>query len=89
MMPTSGFEVLQGLLDRRLDLRSRMLFIFVSACDDPGMKRRARRLGADDYVVKPIDFERLAASVMSRLSRAHALRGVAPGPVAARPPTLS
>jgi DNA-binding response OmpR family regulator len=68
MMPTSGFEVLNRLIERAPELRRRMLFIFVSAFDDSDIQSRARRMGADLYLVKPIDFE-ILATFLSRHTR--------------------
>lgn len=52
-------------------------FIFLTALTDRDNVLRGRRLGADDYVTKPIDFDILIEIVKRRLSRA------APAPVAA------
>ncbi|MFY7777747.1 MAG: response regulator transcription factor [Elstera sp.] len=52
-------------------------FIFLTALTDRDNALRGRRLGADDYVTKPIDFDILIEIVKRRLSRA------APAPVAA------
>jgi DNA-binding NarL/FixJ family response regulator len=51
-------------------------FIFLTALTDRDNALRGRRLGADDYVTKPIDFDILIEIVKRRLSRA------APAPVA-------
>lgn len=51
-------------------------FIFLTALTDRDNVLRGRRLGADDYVTKPIDFDILIEIVKRRLSRA------APAPVA-------
>jgi DNA-binding response OmpR family regulator len=68
MMPTSGFEVLIRLNERAPALRRGIPFIFVSAFDDHDFQREARRLGADDYVVKPIDFDLLSLILNRHLS---------------------
>lgn len=67
-MPTSGFELLKRLTDaapRFLD----MPFIFLSAAADRDIEIEARRLGADDFLAKPVDFDILAAIVRRRLDR--------------------
>jgi DNA-binding response OmpR family regulator len=68
-MPSmSGFEV----LDRIMALTPRfasMPFIFLTALGDRDNQLKGRRLGADDYVVKPIDFDILEAVVKARLSK--------------------
>lgn len=64
----SGFEVLERLtaLAPRF---SNMPFIFLTALADRDNELRGRRLGADDYVTKPIDFDVLEAIVGTRLAR--------------------
>jgi len=64
----SGFD----LLDRLTELTPRfasMPFIFLTALGDRDSQLKGRRLGADDYVVKPIDFEILDAIIRGRLAR--------------------
>ena len=63
-----GFE----LLDRLTELTPRfasMPFIFLTALGDRDSQLKGRRLGADDYVVKPIDFEILDTIISGRLAR--------------------
>src|SRR5579864_6611295 len=52
----SGFEILERLneLSPRL---GHTTFIFLTALSGRDNELRARRLGADDYVTKPIDFD--------------------------------
>jgi DNA-binding response OmpR family regulator len=68
-MPSmTGFEVLDRLKD--LSPRfSKMPFIYLTAIGDRGSELKGRRLGADDYVVKPIDFEILATIIDARLAK--------------------
>ena len=64
----SGFE----LLDRLVDLTPRfaaMPFIFLTALGDRDNQLKGRRLGADDYIVKPIDFEILDSIIRARLAK--------------------
>jgi DNA-binding NarL/FixJ family response regulator len=64
----SGFE----LLDRLVELTPRfasMPFIFLTALGDRDHQLKGRRLGADDYVVKPIDFEILDTIIRGRLAK--------------------
>jgi DNA-binding response OmpR family regulator len=64
----SGFEV----LDRLTALTPRfasMPFIFLTALGDRDNELKGRRLGADDYVVKPIDFEILDTIIRGRLAK--------------------
>jgi len=63
----SGFEVLERLnaLAPRL---GHVPFVFLTALADRDNELRARRLGADDYVTKPIDFDMLDMIVNARLA---------------------
>jgi DNA-binding response OmpR family regulator len=64
----SGFE----LLNRLTELTPRFAsvpFIFLTALGDRDNQLKGRRLGADDYVVKPIDFEILDTIIRGRLAR--------------------
>jgi DNA-binding NarL/FixJ family response regulator len=63
----SGFEVLERLnaLAPRL---GRIPFVFLTALADRDSELRARRLGADDYVAKPIDFDMLEMIINARLA---------------------
>jgi DNA-binding response OmpR family regulator len=64
----SGFEVLERLtaIAPRFE---RMPFVFLTAFTDRDTELKGRRLGADDYVTKPIDFDVLAAIITARLAR--------------------
>jgi DNA-binding NarL/FixJ family response regulator len=60
------------LLDRLVELTPRfasMPFIFLTALGDRDNQLKGRRLGADDYVVKPIDFEILDTIIRARLAK--------------------
>jgi DNA-binding NarL/FixJ family response regulator len=63
----SGFEVLERLnaLAPRL---GHVPFVFLTALTDRDSELRARRLGADDYVTKPIDFDILSMIINARLA---------------------
>jgi DNA-binding NarL/FixJ family response regulator len=62
----SGFEVLERLnaLTPRL---GHIPFVFLTALADRYSELRGRRLGADDYVTKPIDFDILETIIKARL----------------------
>jgi DNA-binding response OmpR family regulator len=62
----SGYEVLERLnaLAPRL---THVPFVFLTALADRHSELRARRLGADDYVTKPIDFDMLETIINARL----------------------
>jgi len=67
-MPTmSGFEVLARLNEFAPRL-GRIPFVFLTALADRDNELKGRRLGADDYVTKPIDFERLVFIINARLA---------------------
>src|ERR1700691_825339 len=62
-MPTmSGFEVLEHLTNIAPRFGN-MPFLFLAALTDRNNELRGRRLGADDYVSKPIDFDVLDAII--------------------------
>ena len=63
----SGFEVLERLTELTPRFAS-MPFIFLTALGDRDNQLKGRRLGADDYVVKPIDFEILDTIIRGRLA---------------------
>ncbi|MEI6557232.1 MAG: response regulator transcription factor [Rhodospirillaceae bacterium] len=77
MPPPSGFELLEQLR-ARTDRIASIPFIFLSALNDRVDVLKGRRLGADDYVTKPIDFEMLAEIVKARLNRTPTGRPVPP-----------
>jgi DNA-binding response OmpR family regulator len=63
----SGFEVLERLNALAPHL-GRTPFVFLTARADRDSELRARRLGADDYVTKPIDFDMLEMIINARLA---------------------
>jgi DNA-binding NarL/FixJ family response regulator len=63
----SGFE----LLERLTALAPRCThipFVFLTALADRDNELRGWRLGADDYITKPVDFEILGALIAARLA---------------------
>jgi DNA-binding NarL/FixJ family response regulator len=68
MRGMTGFEILERLTSLAPQFES-LPFVFVTALADRDNELRGRRLGADDYVTKPIDFEVLATIIEARLSR--------------------
>jgi DNA-binding response OmpR family regulator len=64
----SGFELLERLVELTPRFAS-MPFIFLTALGDREHQLKGRRLGADDYVVKPIDFEILDTIIRGRLAK--------------------
>lgn len=68
-LPTmSGFEVLEQLTAVAPRFAN-MPFIFLTALTDRETELKGRKLGADDYVTKPIDFELLTEIINARLAR--------------------
>jgi DNA-binding response OmpR family regulator len=67
----SGFEVLERLnaLAPRL---GHIPLVFLTALTDGDSELRARRLGTDDYVAKPIDFEILHTIINARIAASRA-----------------
>jgi DNA-binding NarL/FixJ family response regulator len=67
-MPSmSGFEVLQRLNGIAAH-SAKIPFVFLTGMSDRDNELKARRLGADDYVTKPIDFDRLILIINARLN---------------------
>jgi DNA-binding response OmpR family regulator len=64
----SGLELLSRMVEL-VPLYGTVPFVFITALASRDDELYARRLGADDYVVKPIDFDVLAAIIESRLAR--------------------
>ena len=64
----SGHDLLRKLRDEHPE-RADLPFIFLSALADKGHIIEGKRLGADDYLTKPIDFDLLLATVESRLNQ--------------------
>ncbi len=64
----SGFEVLEQVAawGPRFE---HVPFVFLTALADRDNELRGWRLGADDYVTKPVDFDVLAAVITARLAR--------------------
>jgi DNA-binding response OmpR family regulator len=63
----SGFELLERLTAVGPRFGA-IPFVFVTALTDRDNELKARQLGADDFVTKPIDFEMLGVIVAARLA---------------------
>jgi DNA-binding NarL/FixJ family response regulator len=63
----SGFEVLERLTDVAPQL-GHTPFVFLTALTDRDNELRGRKLGADDYVTKPLDFDVLTTIINARLA---------------------
>ena len=79
----SGFDLLEDLQKRR----RRPLVVVMTAQDTLRAAVTAMRLGAEDYLVKPFDLERVVAVVGDLASRSAPLEAAAPAE-AAPPPAL-
>ena len=64
----SGFEVLEKLSAMAPSF-AHIPFIFLTALADRDNELRGRQLGADDYVLKPVDFDILESIIRTRLAR--------------------
>jgi DNA-binding response OmpR family regulator len=64
----SGFELLERLTTMEPRFES-MPFVFLTALGDHDSELRGWRLGADDYLTKPVDYDVLAALITARLAR--------------------
>jgi DNA-binding response OmpR family regulator len=64
----SGFEVLERLTIHPPCRRGIPPFIFLTALTDRDFMLKARKLGADDYITKPVDLNRLARILVGRLA---------------------
>lgn len=68
MMPQmDGFELARSI--RKLN--QNIPILFMSALDDLASKRKGFRLGIDDYMVKPVEFDELLMRVEALLRRAN------------------
>ncbi len=63
----SGFELLERLIALAPRF-SNMPFVFLTALTDRDNELKGRRMGADDYVTKPIDFDVLDTIITARLA---------------------
>ena len=63
----SGLDILQRL-NEIAPTFGRIPFVLLTGSTDRASELRARQLGADDYVTKPIDVDRLALIVNARLA---------------------
>ena len=63
----SGFELLESLVALAPRF-AKMPFVFLTALTDRDNELKGRKLGADDYVTKPIDFDVLATIISARLA---------------------
>ena len=79
----SGIELLENLRARS-DAAASIPFVFLTAFGDRTTMINGRKAGADDYLVKPVDYDLLIAAVESHLHnamrRSESVRAEAPPP---------
>lgn len=68
MPKLDGYQVLERMRALGPDFRL-MPFVYLSAMAEPRQVTAGKRLGADDYITKPIAFEELVATIERRLRR--------------------
>ncbi len=68
MPAMSGFALLERLKSMAPRF-ARMPIVFLTALADLDSQLKGWRLGADDYVAKPVDFDLLAALISARIRR--------------------
>jgi DNA-binding NarL/FixJ family response regulator len=64
----SGFELLERVVAAGPPVAD-IPFVFLTALGDRDSELAGRRLGADDYLTKPVDFEMLGVVIEHRLQR--------------------
>src|SRR5690606_20677631 len=73
----NGYEILKAVQASGPD-HADIPFVFLSALGDPREIVQGKRLGADDYLVKPIDYDLLLATVQARLRQIARIRSAQP-----------
>ena len=68
-----GYTFLETLREQRPDLAD-IPFVFLTAQAAPGQMAQGKRAGADDYLVKPIDFDLMLATIDARLRQVYRLK---------------
>ncbi|WP_026758792.1 response regulator [Sediminimonas qiaohouensis] len=68
-----GYEVLREMRTRRPEL-SATPFVFLTALSEPREVIEGKLLGADDYLVKPVDYDLMLATLAARLRQVNRIR---------------
>lgn len=68
MKPMGGLEFLRRMKDHGFEGGARIPIIFLTVHSEPAFIKRAKELGADDFVLKPVTREMLASRVIKALS---------------------
>src|SRR5690625_716646 len=71
----NGYEVLETVRERRRDLDD-VPFVFLTALNQREEVISGTRSGADDYLVKPIDYDLLLANIEARIGQARRMRAL-------------
>ncbi|MBN1310575.1 MAG: response regulator [Anaerolineae bacterium] len=66
MPGVDGMEVCRFI--KRDPIAEKTMVVFVTAEDDPSIKKKAHEAGASDYLVKPVDVDRLE-SILDKLPK--------------------
>lgn len=74
MPELGGYELMARLRADRPDL-AEVPFVFLTALADRAEMLNGKNAGADDYLVKPVDFDDLLATIKSRLRLVDRVRG--------------
>lgn len=70
----SGFDVLQKLQEKDKQRYAETPFIFLTAWGEKDHETRGRMMGCEDYLTKPVNFDKLMTSIRSRLIRKQAVQ---------------
>lgn len=73
----NGYRVLEAVQEKGPDFAD-IPFVFLSALGDPREVVEGKRRGADDYLVKPINYDLLLATVHARLRQIERIRSAQP-----------
>lgn len=68
-----GYGLLDAVRDRHADLAD-VPFVFLTALDQPGQIINGKLAGADDYLVKPVDYDLILATIGARLHQINRIR---------------
>ncbi|MGO4706151.1 response regulator [Microvirga sp. 2MCAF38] len=68
-----GYDLLRSIRNQRPDLDD-VPFVFMSVLSDKRDVIQGRTLGADDYLLKPLDYDVMLATIRSRLSQVERVR---------------
>lgn len=69
----NGYQVLEALRDQHPNLADTP-FVFLTALSEPRDIIDGKRLGADDYLAKPIDYDLMLATIEARLRQVRRIR---------------